>query len=69
MPHKSLEQIERERIANIPANREKALQEALMDIPRIGHGQTEPEALSPIRCDLNKKTGTPIYVDREVKLS
>ena len=69
MSHKSLEQIERDRVANIPANREKALQDALMDIPRVGHGQTEPEALSPIRLDLDKKTGTPVYVDREVKLT
>ena len=69
MPHKSIEQIEKERIASIPANREKALQEALMDIPIIGKGKTAPEALNTTHLDVKGKNGTPVYINRRVNLT
>lgn len=57
------------KIKETAAQREKRIQNELLKLPRVGHGQTAPDALNTTHLDIKGKSGTPIYIDRKVNLT
>lgn len=57
------------KIKETAAQREKRIQMELLKLPRVGHGQTTPDALDITHLDAKSKSGTRVYIDRKVDLT